>query len=160
VEGKMPTISLKKILVPQDFSEYSLHALKYAVTFAELFNSELIALHVVEPIVYPADFSFGQVSIPAMEEEIRKHSEEQLNELILREIPGNIKVTSILKIGKPFSEIIEVAKSESVDLIVISSHGRTGMDHVLFGSTADKVVRKAPCPVLTIRPHEREFVVS
>lgn len=155
----MPTVNLKKILVPQDFSEYSLHALKYAVTFAELFNSELIVLHIVEPIVYPADFSFGQVSIPAMEEEIRKHSEEQLDELVEKEIPRNVKSTAIIRVGKPFIEIVEIAKSENVDLIVISSHGRTGMDHVLFGSTADKVVRKAPCPVLTIRPHEHEFVV-
>jgi nucleotide-binding universal stress UspA family protein len=154
----MPTVNLKKIVVPQDFSDYSMHALKYAVTFAELFKSELIILHVVEPIVYPADFSFGQVSIPAMEEEIRKRSEEELNELVAKEIPSSIKVTSIIKVGKPFIEIIEVAKSENADLIVISSHGRTGMDHVLFGSTADKVVRKAPCPVLTVRPHEHEFV--
>ncbi len=155
----MPTVSLKKILVPQDFSDYSLHALKYAITFAGLFNSELIVVHVVEPIVYPADFSFGQVSIPAMEEEIRKHSEEQLNELVAKEIPGNIKATSVIRVGKPFIEIVDVAKSENADLIVISSHGRTGMDHVLFGSTADKVVRKAPCPVLTVRPHEHEFVM-
>ncbi|HUI29293.1 MAG TPA: universal stress protein [Candidatus Acidoferrales bacterium] len=154
----MPTVSLKKILVPQDFSDYSLHALKYAVTLAGLFKSELVIIHVVEPIVYPADFSFGQVSIPAMEEEIRKHSEEQLNELVAKEIPDSIKVTSIIRVGKPFIEIVDVAKSESIDLIVISSHGRTGMDHVLFGSTADKVVRKAPCPVLTVRPHEHEFV--
>jgi len=154
----MPTVNLRRIVVPQDFSDYSLHALKYAVTLAGLFNSELIILHVVEPIVYPADFSFGQVSIPAMEEEIRKHSEEQLNELVTKEIPSSIKVTSIIKVGKPFIEIIEVAKTENADLIVISSHGRTGMDHVLFGSTADKVVRKAPCPVLTVRPHEHEFV--
>lgn len=154
----MPTVSLKKILVPQDFSEYSLHAMRYAVTFAELFNSELIVLHIVEPIVYPADFSFGQVSIPAMEEEIRKHSEEQLNELVEKEIPGSIKATPVIRVGKPFIEIVEVAKTENADLIVISSHGRTGMDHVLFGSTADKVVRKAPCPVLTIRPHEHEFI--
>jgi len=155
----MPNVKLTRILVPQDFSEYSLHALKYAVTFAELFKSELIVLHIVEPIVYPADFSFGQVSIPAMEEEIRKHSEEQLNELVSKEIPDQIKATPMIRVGKPFIEIVEVAKSESADLIIISSHGRTGMDHVLFGSTADKVVRKAPCPVLTIRPHEHEFVV-
>ncbi len=155
----MSTVSLKKILVPQDFSDYSLHALKYAITFADLFKAELLVLHIVEPIVYPADFSFGQVSIPAMEEEIRKHSEEQLNELVSKDIPENIKATPIIRVGKPFIEIVEVAKAENADLIVISSHGRTGMDHVLFGSTADKVVRKAPCPVLTIRPHEHEFVV-
>ena len=93
-----------------------------------------------------------------MEEEIRKHSEEQLNELVAKRIPDSIKAASVIKVGKPFIEIIEVAKSENADLIVISSHGRTGMDHVLFGSTADKVVRKAPCPVLTVRPHEHEFV--
>ncbi len=155
----MSTVNLRKILVPHDFSDYSLHALKYAVTFAGHFKSELIILHVVEPIVYPADFSFGQVSIPAMEEEIRKHSEEQLGEVITTKVPSEINAVALIKTGKPFVEIIDVAKQENVDLIVISSHGRTGMDHVLFGSTADKVVRKAPCPVLTIRPHEHEFVV-
>ncbi|HEY9166233.1 MAG TPA: universal stress protein [Candidatus Kryptonia bacterium] len=155
----MATVNLKKILVPQDFSDYSLHALRYAITLADLFKSELLVLHIVEPIVYPADFSFGQVSIPAMEEEIRKHSEEQLAELVEREIPAGVKSSSMIRIGKPFIEIVEVARSENIDLIVISSHGRTGMDHVLFGSTADKVVRKAPCPVLTIRPHEHEFVI-
>ncbi len=154
----MATVNLRRLLFLRIFRSIRLHALKYAVTFAGLFGSELDRLHVVEPIVYPADFSFGQVSIPAMEEEIRKHSEEQLNDLIAKEIPGNIRTTSIIRVGKPFIEIVEISKSENADLIVISSHGRTGMDHVLFGSTADKVVRKAPCPVLTVRPHEHEFV--
>ena len=155
----MSIVNLRKILVPHDFSDYSLHALRYAVTLAEHFDSELLVVHVVEPIVYPADFSFGQVSIPAMEEEIRKHSEEQLGEVVASEVPTGATVNTIIRVGKPFAEIIDFAKRENVDLIVISSHGRTGMDHVLFGSTADKVVRKAPCPVLTIRPHEHEFVV-
>lgn len=155
----MTKVNLKKIIVPQDFSDYSLNALKYAVTFAELFGAELIVVHVVEPIVYPADFSFGQVSIPAMEEEIKKHSTEQLNELIKREIPVNVKAVPVIRVGKPFVEIIKTATEENADLIVISSHGRTGMEHVLFGSTADKVVRKAPCPVLTVRPHEHEFIM-
>lgn len=149
--------NIKKILVPIDFSDYSKSALKYAVSFAKLFNSEMVLIYVVEPIIYPPDFSMGQIAIPSVNTEWDKTAIEQLEKLSKSEIPVNIKVKTLVKTGKPFVEIIETASEENVDLIIIATHGHSGVEHILFGSTAEKVVRKAPCPVLTLREPIKGF---
>lgn len=148
---------IKKILVPIDFSEYSKSALNYAVDFAKNFNSELYLIYVVEPVIYPPDFSMGQITIPSVDSEMDKRASEELNRLARNEIPENIKCHTIIKTGKPFLEIIETVNEENIDLIIIATHGHTGVEHILFGSTADKVVKKAPCPVLTIREPIKGF---
>jgi len=148
---------IKKILVPIDFSDYSKSALKYAVSFAKLFNSEMVLIYVVEPVIYPPDFSMGQIAIPSVNTEWDKTAIEQLEKLSKSEIPGNIKVKTLVKTGKPFVEIIETAANENIDLIIIATHGHSGVEHILFGSTAEKVVRKAPCPVLTLREPIKGF---
>lgn len=153
----MPQIS--RIVVPIDFSEYSKKAFRYAIDFAQTFGAEMILVYVVEPVIYPADFSFGQVALPSMEREIQDRGLEQLQALIQKEVPAGISARSTIRTGKPFVEIIQVAKEEKADLIVIATHGHSGIEHVLFGSTAEKVVRKSPCPVLSIRSPEREFVM-
>lgn len=142
---------IKKILVPIDFSDYSKSALKYAVNFVKRFNSELFLIYVVEPVIYPPDFSMGQIAIPSVDLEMDKRASEELTKLAKKEIPVEINVKSLVKTGKPFIEIIETAAEEDIDLIIIATHGHTGVEHILFGSTAEKVVRKAPCPVLTLR---------
>jgi nucleotide-binding universal stress UspA family protein len=142
---------VKKILVPIDFSDYSKSALKYAVNFAKKFNAELYLIYVVEPIIYPPDFSMGQIAIPTLDLGMDKRAFEELNKLAEKEIPKELIANTIVKTGKPFIEIIESAEEENIDLIIIATHGHTGMEHILFGSTAEKVVRKAPCPVLTLR---------
>ena len=142
---------IKKVLVPIDFSDYSKSALKYAVNFVKQFNAELILIYVVEPVIYPPDFSMGQIAIPSVDLEMDKRAVEELTKLAQKEIPHEVKVYSVVKTGKPFIEIIETAAEENVDLIIIATHGHTGVEHILFGSTAEKVVRKAPCPVLTLR---------
>ncbi|MDH7514526.1 MAG: universal stress protein [Bacteroidota bacterium] len=144
-------MEIKKILVPIDFSDYSKNSLKYAVAFASRFDAEIILVYVVEPIIYPADFSFGQIAIPAMDAELRSQGEQQLRKLIETEAGKNVTARAIVRSGKPFVEINQLAREENVDLIILASHGHTGIEHVFFGSTADKVVRKAPCPVLTLR---------
>ncbi len=149
--------NIKKILVPIDFSDYSKSALRYAVSFAKLFNSEMVLIYVVEPIIYPPDFSMGQIAIPSMNTEWDKTANEQLEKLSKSEIPGNIRVKTLVKTGKPFVEIIETAADENTDLIIIATHGHSGVEHILFGSTAEKVVRKAPCPVLTLREPIKGF---
>ena len=149
--------NIKKILVPIDFSDYSKSALRYAVSFAKLFNSEMVLIYVVEPIIYPPDFSMGQIAIPSMNTEWDKTANEQLEKHSKSEIPGNIKVKTLVKTGKPFVEIIETAADENTDLIIIATHGHSGVEHILFGSTAEKVVRKAPCPVLTLREPIKGF---
>ncbi len=148
---------INKILVPIDFSDYSKSSLVYAVQFAKQFNSELLLIYVVEPIIYPPDFSMGQIAIPSVDLEVDKRAEEELSKLAKKEIPSGIKARTLVKTGKPFIEIIETAEEENIDLIIISTHGHTGVEHILFGSTAEKVVRKAPCPVLTLREPSKGF---
>jgi len=148
---------IKKILVPIDFSDYSKKALNYTVAFAKQFNAEINLVYVIEPVVYPADLSMGQVVIPQSEIDLSSKSKQELEQLAKTEIGNLLKYNIIIKNGKPFVEIIETATEIDSDLIIISTHGHTGVEHLLFGSTAEKVVRKAPCPVLTIREPIKGF---
>jgi universal stress protein A len=155
---KSATIALRKILVPIDFSEYSKKALHYAIPFARQFHAKILLLYVVEPTIYPADFSFGQIGMPNVENELRVKGEQELQELITNEIKGVVPAEGFVKVGLPFVEVVSFAKEEGIDLIIVATHGHTGVEHVLFGSTAEKIVRKAPCPVLIVRSDERDFV--
>jgi nucleotide-binding universal stress UspA family protein len=148
------SLEIKRILVPIDFSEHSKNALKFAVSFAKHFNSELLLLYVVEPTVYPADFSFGQVAVPNIENELRERGKIELEQLAKNQIGDTLPSQTFVLTGKPFLEIINTALEKEVDLIIIATHGHTGVEHILFGGTAEKVVRKAPCPVLVVRPVE------
>ena len=148
------TLSIKQILVPIDFSEHSKKALQYAISFAKQYNAGIVLVYVVEPTIYPADFSFGQVAVPSMEKELRERGEIELNQLAEKMIAGILPAKTFVRTGKPFLEIINAATEEEVDMIIIATHGHTGVEHILFGGTAEKVVRKAPCPVLVVRPVE------
>ena len=148
---------IKKILVPIDFSDYSKNALKYAAQFAKQFNAKIYLIYVVEPMIYPADFSMGQVAIPSTDIDLHSRAEEELKKLSKDIVNGGSKVEVLIKTGKPFVEIIESAAANDIDLIIIATHGHTGVEHLLFGSTAEKVVRKAPCPVLTLREPVKGF---
>lgn len=150
-------LTIKKILVPIDFSDYSKSALRYSVNFAKSFNASITLIYVVEPIIYPPDFSMGQIAIPTINTEWDERAKEELDKLAKTEIPAELQVKTMIKTGKPFVEIIETAKEENADLIIIATHGHTGVEHILFGSTAEKVVRKAPCPVLTLREPIKGF---
>ena len=149
--------TIKKVLVPIDFSDYSKSALKYAVNFAKSFNAEIILVYVVEPVIYPPDFSMGQIAMPSITTEWYDRAKDELQKLAKSEIKEIANVKTIIKTGKPFVEIIETAKEENIDLIIIATHGHSGVEHILFGSTAEKVVRKAPCPVLTLREPIKGF---
>lgn len=151
-------IELRRILVPIDFSQHSKKALRYAIPFAEQFKASVDLLYVVEPTIYPADFSFGQVSFPNVEDELRQRGTEELDALIRKEIGHRVPARKVIRTGKAFHEIDEYAREEAIDLIIIATHGHSGVEHVLFGSTAEKVVRHAPCPVLVVRMAEKEFV--
>lgn len=150
-------ISIKKVLVPIDFSDYSKSALKYAVNFAKTFKADITLIYVVEPIIYPPDFSMGQIAVPSVNTEWDEVAKEELNKLAKSEISNDVNVKTIIKTGKPFIEIIETAVEDNTDIIIISTHGHSGVEHILFGSTAEKVVRKAPCPVLTLREPIKGF---
>lgn len=147
---------IQRILVPVDFSVHSKNALRYAIPIAEQFGASLHLIYIVEPTVYPADLGFGQVVMPGVEEELRERGFEELKGLIDREIGGRVKATSTVRTGKPHQEILVEADEQKADLIIVASHGHTGVEQILFGSTAMRIVRLAKCPVLTVRPHEEK----
>jgi len=140
-----------RILVPIDFSTYSKEALEYAIAFGKKFGSELLLLYVVEPAVYPADFSFGQITLPNVEPELFDQGSKELEELVRERIGKSVPARSMVKTGKPFLEILRTAEEESSDMIIIATHGHTGVEHLIFGGTAEKVIRKATCNVLVVR---------
>ena len=150
-------LTIKKVLVPTDFSDYSKSALRYSVNFAKVFDAEIILVYVIEPVIYPPDFSMGQIAIPSVNAEWDQKAKEELDNLVKHEIPSGVKVQTIVRTGKPFVEIIDTATEEDADIIIIATHGHSGVEHILFGSTAEKVVRKAPCPVLTLREPIKGF---
>lgn len=145
-------LPVRRILVPIDFSDASKEALGYAVSFAKQFQSELLLLYVVEPAIYPADFSFGQVAMPDIENELRERGQIGLNQLAQSAVTPPLVSRTMVRTGRPFLEIVKTASEERIDLIIIATHGHSGVEHLLFGGTVEKVVRKAPCPVLMVRP--------
>ena len=108
-------------------------------------------------MIYPPDCSMGQIAMPSINAEWDNRAKEELQKLAKSEFTSAGNVKTVIKTGKPFVEIIETAKEENVDFIVIATHGHSGVEHILFGSTAEKVVRKAPCPVLTLREPLKGF---
>ncbi|MBI3848850.1 MAG: universal stress protein [Verrucomicrobia bacterium] len=155
-----PSFQLKNILVPIDYSDYSLKALRYALPFAEKYDARLILLHVVEPRVYPENYF--DILVPAEMEQVNMElvatARKQLAALCRTEINPKIAADPIVRIGRPYAEIIHTAKEWDIDLIIIATHGYTGLKHAFLGSTAERVVRQAPCPVLTVREQEHDFV--
>ena len=150
-----PSLRIRRILVPIDFSTYSKNALRFAVPMARAFGASLHLVYVVEPTIYPADLGFGQVVLPGVEEELREKGAGELKKLVDREIPDAVKATTVVRTGKPHQEIITEAQERDVDLIIVASHGHTGVEHILFGSTAARLVRLAECPVITITPQAK-----
>jgi nucleotide-binding universal stress UspA family protein len=152
-------IELKRILVATDFSEASHVAVRYGRALSEAFRASLDVLHVMEdPFIY-APTSEGYLPPPQYFEEMEKTVQERLDQVIPAADRAKTQTRLLIKKGSPFVEIIRHAKSENIDLIVMGTHGRGPIAHMLMGSVAEKVVRKAPCPVLTVRHPEHEFVM-
>ena len=144
---KAPAIALKHLLVPVDFSAHSLHALDFAEKLAKESGGTLTLLHVVEPIP-------GWEDAPALvsTSQLAREAEQKLQRLPSeRHIDPRLIGRTVVKVGTPWYEITQTAKDLGRDLIVIATHGYTGWKHVLIGSTAERVVRHASCPVLVVR---------
>ncbi|MEA3288282.1 MAG: universal stress protein [Candidatus Marinimicrobia bacterium] len=150
-------MQFKKILVPTDFSESAKYALPFAVDLAKKYAASLHVLHVVEPIVAPVDFAWGTYSYPDIEKQLSGYVDESLTKIIEEQIPTEIVSDSTSLHGKPWREIVSFARDQKMDLIVMATHGLSGLSHALYGSTAEKVVRKAPCPVLIVRHPDVKF---
>ena len=149
---KRSSLGLHQILVPIDFSGHSRHALRYAIPIAEQFGASLHLVYVVEPTIYPADLGFGQVVYPNFEDELVEKGGEELKTLVREEIGTKVRATTTVRTGKPHQELLLEAEEAGADMIIMATHGHTGVEHMLFGSTAERIVRNAKCPVLTVRP--------
>ncbi len=149
------SIKIEKILFPTDFSECAQHALMYALSLATEYKAQLIVLHVVPQLNLPPEM---EASAGALYNEMEERARAKIVKLIPKRFMEKIKVQNVVVRGVPFLEIIREARKRNVDLITIATHGRTGLEHAMFGSTAEKVARKAPCPVLIVRHPELEFV--
>jgi universal stress protein A len=143
-------MKIHQILAPTDFSEYSKQAIEYARELAEKFAAKLVLLHVVELPAYPIE-SFVPARM-ALLEDLQRQASLDLAQVLPESQGAKVEVTRQVVVGIPYYKIVEVAAAEKVDLIVMATHGRTGLSHLFVGSVAERVVRTAPCPVLTIRP--------
>ena len=146
----MSSIQIRKILCPVDFSEPSHKAVEYAKALREKFGAELLLLHVIEPFLTQSFIAFD----PNLGTQVVEEVEEKARELLENLRQASPDIQTMIRKGKPYEEIVEVAKTEKVDLIVMGTHGLKGISHFLIGSVAEKVVRHAPCPVLTVKPKE------
>lgn len=141
----------EKILLPVDFSDYSEVACEYALVLARTFNSSLQILHVINEPVDLRGFYVPHISFEQLEKEIETGASKMLDLFCQEKLKGFDAYETAVVTGVPYEEIIRVAEEKGSSLIVIGTHGRTGLDHLLFGSTAERVVRGAPCPVMTVR---------
>ncbi len=150
------SFSLKKILVPTDFSDESLKALRYALRLGAPFDAKIDLLHVVNTGCFGA--GYAAVDLPAITEQVVEASKESLAELAEREIGTAENIVREVRVGPTAQTIADVAREEEIDLIVVSTHGNTGLKRMLLGSNAENIVRHAPCPVLVVRERERDFI--
>ncbi len=155
-------IAIKQLLVPSDFSEPSEVALRYGKALAEMFQAKLHLVHVLDEnaLIYPWTSPEGStLTLGAARVELEHAVQDRLNHVLTAEERDKYSAQIVTLIGSPFLEIITYAKSQNIDLIVMGTHGRGPIAHMLMGSVAEKVVRKAPCPVLTVRHPEHEFIM-
>jgi len=147
-------MQIQSILLPTDFSDCARHAVPAAAEFARLLGARVICLHVVEPVVPPVGWTPTAEVLPVAD------VGEQLDDAARRDLPRfagceefeGLEVEDVVAHGEASAEIVRVAEERGVGLIVLSSHGRTGLGRIIFGSTAESVVRHAHCPVLVVKP--------
>ncbi len=147
-------MKVERILFPTDFSDGSAHALTYAVNLAKKYNAKLYVLHVVYDIQRAAGLSIPHISSDELYNDLNKWAVKEVEKSCIEETRGLPDVEKVVVQGIPYEEIINFVKKEEIDMVVIGTYGRSGLDRFIFGSTAERVVRRAPCAVLTVRVPE------
>jgi nucleotide-binding universal stress UspA family protein len=143
-----------KILCPVDFSKPSEAALEHAEELARRFEADLVVLHVVEPVLYPVAYGLPPVAPVNYEETAKTAAQAALGPLVEPLAGRGVRVRTLVDSGTASMRICDLARDESCDLVVLATHGYTGLKHVLLGSTAERVVRHCACPVLTVKAKE------
>ena len=146
----------KKILCPVDFSQFTQDVIDYALDLAKKYGAELHVMHVVPNMTYftPYESFLTPENLVVIEKNIQDEVERKFTKLLKND---TVPTKRVIRTGVPFVEIIDYARGESIDLIVMGTHGHSTIEHILIGNVAEKVVRKSPCPVMTIRPKGKEF---
>jgi len=150
---------ISKILIPTDFSQPARHAFTYAVDLNRLFGARLYLVHVLQDFTEFSEYNLSPTILPQLYLEFEQSASNKLEEMVRHIVPEHMHCDTYILHGVPFYEIIQFSRTEQVDLIVVGSHGRTGLKHVLFGHTAEKIVKKSPCPVLSVRHPEAELAM-
>ena len=153
-------LAIRNVLVGTDFSECAGVALMYGRAIARQFGARLHVVHAVEPVMM-ADVGIGgyAAAVPQIQDELETAAKAELDQLLTEDDRTQLRVTAaIVPFETPARAIVDYAGREAIDLIIIGTHGRRGFTHLLMGSVAESVVRSAPCPVLTVRHPEREFL--
>jgi len=152
-------IVLKKVLVPTDFGPPSEQALRYGRHFARQFGARLHVMHSIESLLVPGGAEVPVAAIAQVEAGLHAVARKQMAEALTDEERAADSVITVIRPARSAAnDIVEYALAEGIDLIVMGTHGRGALEHLLMGSVAERVVRRAPCPVLTVRTEEREFV--
>lgn len=141
----------KTILFALDFSQSSDYAFQYALSLARKYQARLLIVHIINEPVDLRGFYVPHISFEKLEQEIEEGAKKMMEKFCREQLGDYGNYETFLLPGIPYDEIIKKAEEQSADLIIMGTHGRTGLDHVLFGSTAEKVVRKSAIPVMTIR---------
>jgi nucleotide-binding universal stress UspA family protein len=147
-------MQFRHILAPTDFSDYSKQAVASALELAKKFSAKLSILHVVELPPYPVEgYVPPSVSVTFLED-LERQASQDLAQIVPEAESAGVEVVRQVAVGSPYRKILDLAEAEHVDLIVMATAGRTGFSRLIMGSIAERVVRTASCPVLTIRPQE------
>jgi nucleotide-binding universal stress UspA family protein len=147
----IPLLSINVIVVPTDFSRHSLAALDLAVGLADSYGANLKVIFVNEPGLKISDMAWVGVDERTMSEQHVTEARRSVERVVLDRIPVDIPADAEILHGEAVAKIIEYAADVNADLIVMSTHGRTGMSHAFLGSVAQQIVRRAPCPVMTLK---------
>ena len=152
-------VQIRRILIPTDFSEPAKQAQAYAIALAERFGSELHLMHIVPQITIPLPDSSSSWTLPDSDQRAQvKEAETRLLQELDSKWAKERGVVQVAKVGYAVEEIVQYANDKEIDLIVIGTHGHSGLAHFILGSVAEKIVRMATCPVLTVHPKGHQFI--
>jgi nucleotide-binding universal stress UspA family protein len=138
-------------VVPTDFSDYSLRALAYAIGLAEAYEADVKLVYVNEPALQVSDMAWVGIDERTQNSTLMREARGNLERLVSEQVPDGLPTEAVVLNGDAVEEIIRYANDVRADLIVMATHGRAGLSHILMGSTAEHIIRKASCPVLTLK---------
>jgi nucleotide-binding universal stress UspA family protein len=151
-------LEVKKILFPCDFTENSTKILPYVFAVSDKWDSTIYLLHITQDLLKWGGFYIPHPSLNSFQRELLESAEKAMDKFCEDELPGRSNYQKMILPGEPAVEILKVIESEAIDLVIMGTHGRKGLEHTIFGSVAENVVKKSSAPVLVINPHKlREF---